>query len=344
MKSLASFRKWLHAYWLDAAIPITAFLLAAGIYREVHFGQQRRQYDAWERHIRAASDAQNRGKAEAALRELQAAARSAPKDSNAHTVLAQAFKGVRQPERAAEQMELALHTDKPNHKAALEVVRIYCDIGKFADAKRVLDKEVKSRWPEDADSLFFEGIIALYSDTNADIPKALSSFEASLSKKPENLGTRFRYGICLARLGRYTDAERELRTILKSPHPPSGVLKELAAVLQKQGKSTEAEKMLARLQHLNDVDQMIGYIESRRHVGSGNVPPEDLLELGGLYLETGNLTEAESALAEYELLRPTDPRVHRKLAEVYRRMHLTRSASSKLAIAAVLEKSGRKLP
>jgi predicted Zn-dependent protease len=219
------------------------------------------------------------------------------------------------------------------------VVRIYCDIGKFADADRVLRKEALPHGPKTADTLFLEGIIALYGGKGSEgAPQAARCFEESLRLKPDNLGTRFRYGVCLARLDRPADAEREFRAVIKASATYAGAYKELAGVLRTQGKSGEAKQILARLQRLDDINQTIQYIENRRHLG--NVPPEDLLELGSLYLETGKLTEAETALAEYVVAKPTDPHGHRKLAEVHQKMNLKRNAASDLQLAEALEARG----
>jgi tetratricopeptide (TPR) repeat protein len=330
------------AHWLDMAIPAVIFLLSAAIYREIHGGWQGRQYAAWEKQFQAAATAQNRGQRELALRELFAAAASAPAVADAHAQLARAFNGVRLPERAGEQMELALREGRPDQAAALALVGRYCDLGRFADADRVLHKEVLARWPESADTLYWRGVIALEGSSDPRSSEELSLaaryFQESLRLKPDNLGVRFRYGVCLAGLDRFPDAERELRKVIQVSPTYVGAYKQLADVLRKQGKTGEARQALAQLQHLDDIDQNIQFIESRRRLGQA--PPEDLAELGSLYTETGHLTNAEAALAEYALLEPTDPSGYRKLAVVHKKMNLLQNAASDLKLAAALEHRG----
>src|SRR5258708_21808321 len=184
-------------------LPAVIFLLAAGIYREVRWGRQGRQYAEWEKHFQAAATAQSQGKGDLALKELFAAAAAAPDVGDAHAQLAKAFKGVRLPDKAAEQMELALRSGKPSQAACIDVVKIYCDIGKFAEAGRVLRREGLPRWPKTADTLFLQGIIALYGGKGGGgAPRAGPIFEESLRPKASNLCTQFRYRVCVGRPGR----------------------------------------------------------------------------------------------------------------------------------------------
>lgn len=333
---------WVRTHWLDFVIPAAVFLVSAGIYREMRWGQQVRRQNAWEGHFNSAATLQNAKKPEQALKELLAASEVAPDDADVHRELAKAFQGVRLPDKATHHMELALKFDKPNRSAALNLAKVYCNLSRFSDAQRILRLRVVAQGPKDAETWYLEGLVALYGGAGDGRPSdAERSFAEVLRVQPDHVNARFHHGISLARLKRPGDAENEFRRVVQASPAFVGAYKELAESLRKQGKAKEAEKLLARLQALDDIDQSVKYIETRR--STGKVPPEDLLELGRLYLSVERLSEAEGALAHYVLLRPTDARAHRLLAQVHGKMKLSKNAAADLELATALEKrSGEK--
>lgn len=330
---------WVRAHWLDVVIPVSVFLLSAAVYREVRWGQQNRRLQAWETHFNAAARLQNAQKTNQALEELVAAAEVAPDDPEAHRQLARAFQGARLPDRATHHMEMALRFDRPNRDAAVDLARIYCDLGRYADADRILKLPVVTTAPRDADVCFLEGLVALYGGSDGGRPAdAERLFAEALRLKPDHVAARFRHGVSLARLARHGEAEREFRAVLRDSPSYVSAYKELAETLRRQSRVGEAERYLARLQVLDDVDQSVRYIETRRM--TGKVPPEDLLELGKLYLSAERLQQAEGALVQYVLVRPTDPRGHRLLAQVHGKMKLPKNAAADLQLATALENRG----
>jgi tetratricopeptide (TPR) repeat protein len=328
-------------HWLDLLLPPTVFLLAAAICRQVYWTREGLRYRETEQHYRAAALAMQQGQREAALRELLVASRAAPGDPPLNFRIGSALKNLGQPERAAEHFERAVRRMPPNCSSSLGLVRTWCEVGRYDEAERVLRQDVLPRWPHSPDALYYEGLIRRYRQPGSQGWEAAARcFQRAWQLDPKHLDARYEYGVCQARMGKHDEAERAFREVLKSAPTYPGVYQGLADVLRQQGRRAEAKRLLTDLQRLDDRRQRMRYLETRR--GLRKAQPGELLELGGLYLAFDRLPAAEAVLTEYTLRQSTDPRGHRKLAELYHRQGKAVNARSEQNLAAVLERaSGR---
>src|SRR5437879_953682 len=95
------FWRRIRRYAVDILLPPAIFLLAAGVYRQVHVTRQATKKEQTWKHIKAAFEADQRGNQKTVLSEMDAASRSAPDDADTLFQLGMGFGKLGQPVRAA---------------------------------------------------------------------------------------------------------------------------------------------------------------------------------------------------------------------------------------------------
>jgi tetratricopeptide (TPR) repeat protein len=336
MSALGKIWEWMRTHWVDVTLPPAVFLLAAGVYRQVQWARVGVRYSNWEKHYQAAAEAGKQQDRDKAFEELRAASEAAPDDAKVHSELAKAYRALGKPLLAAHHTERAFRLDPPGHDQFISLLTIYCDLGKFDDAERLLREEVKSRFPESAEAYYYEGLIHLYSGKRDDgIRQALDSFTESLRLNPKHFKAKYRYAESLSSLGRVDEAERAYRELLEVAPSNLGALSGLANVLRDQGRLDEARSVLEDLERQGDLFEQIKYLEIQRRLKKATV--EELRELGELYLTLNQPGRAQGPIAEYTVLVPTDPWGHRRLAEIYRQFNRPEFSESEDKLAAALE-------
>jgi predicted Zn-dependent protease len=331
---------WVRKHWLDLMLPPAAFLLAAGMYRQVHTYRTALRYEQATKHYRASMEALKKADRPRALQELSTAARAAPEDPRLQMSLAAGFQALDQRVQAAQLMERALGGMKsPGEGDYLLLVRTWFAAGRYDEAGSVLRREVLRRWPGSAEAAFMDGLIRMYRDKGEPgLQAALPCFERSLQIDPARPDARYHYAVCLAGLGRPAEAEHAFREVLKTSPSFPGASQGLGAALRRQGKEAEARQVLADFQRQDAAQRQIRHLEVQR--GLKQATADGLLDLARLYLDLNHPARAKAPLAEYMVLRPTDPRAFRMLAQVYRRTKDRPRADAAMQLAAALGARG----
>jgi tetratricopeptide (TPR) repeat protein len=327
---------WVRHHWLDLLLPPMAFLLAAAVYQQLYYTRVGWRTDKAARHYEAALQAAKNEDNSTALRELLAASDLAPDDAAFHLGLSTGFHALGQKTRAARHLECGVRMQPPKLEAYLGVLRAYTDASLYADAERMLRQDLVSRWPNSAETVYYEGLIALYRDTGREgLQRAASSLERCLRLDPKHADGRYQYAVCLTRLGKPAEAERALKQVLKLSPSHRGASHKLAGVLRQQGKSVESRQVLEAFSRRDAAARRLRYLETQR--GLKQITPAGLLELAGLYLDFDRPADTETSLREYQLREPTDPRGYRKLAQLYRRYERRDMAAAMQKLATALE-------
>jgi tetratricopeptide (TPR) repeat protein len=331
---------WLQRYWLVVVFPPVVFLLAAGVTRQAFRAWDGYYYAEWRKDFEAYRKAGAQGDRVQALEKLNEAARHAPDDSAVHHELSKAYQALGRTDLAAESLERAMRLKGPqggNYEVMWTgLLHYYCEIKHYDQAERVLRADVLPRWPDSAKAHLYEGEIYLSRGGGSQaLDLALRSLKKSLSLDPKNLEAQYQYGICLARLGKLSEAERVFKDVLNADPDRSQAYNDLAGVLRQQGKRDEAQRAMATFKRIQDRQARINHL--RTQVSFHKIKPGNLLELGELYLAAKQPSSAEPILVQYTKKEPTDPRGHRSLGEAYRRLERGEDARAVDKLADALE-------
>lgn len=335
---------WARKHWPELLLPPAALLLAAGITRQALRVYAGPDSGGWRKHYQAAFQEGVKGDRERSFRELALAAKMAPGTPQAHMDLAMGWEKLGERTRAYSHLERALRlqpVSEEAREATLGLVAAYADLGQFDDARRLLMDRVLPLWPKSAAAHYQLGMVRLYGEKgDAGVRRASESFQESLRLDSAYTSARHQYGVCLTRLGRFSDAESEFRTVLEADPVHEPACHALAESLRRQGKLVEAEKVLERFRDLDARHRRSRYLETqislKRHRAG------QLLELGSLYLSLHRFDQALIAIGRYTRESPTDPEGHRRLAQALRGLKRPLEARASDELARALERRGGK--
>jgi Flp pilus assembly protein TadD len=320
-------------------VPMATCLLAALVTRQFLGATGGAKEARFQRTMSEAVQAYQGGNRPRALQRLQAAAQLAPKTADIHMELAGGFQALGQRHNAAQHFEQALRLTPAMGEPAgfAQLVQTYLDGGDAPEADRLLRNDLLRRWPEAAETLYAQGLLTLYrAKTTQDIEQAGQCFERSLRLKPGSQPARAQLGIVCWRLGQLTKAESLLREVLAKEPKNTVALFHLGQVLRVQGKLEESQKILLEHKRIDDL------IERQRHLqlrySLGQYEAVELLELGRIYAQLGELGRAASTLRVYTRLKPADPQGHEALARIVERLEDKESAKVEHELAQALAK------
>ena len=301
-------------------IPMIALLLAVQVTRQINRAMQSGDPEAFERHLKAAGGAWEKGDKDHSLAEMDAAAEVAPNSAKAHDVLAIVFKQFGRTRQALEHQEKATRLKGPPTLKDLHMLAEgYLDEHDIQNAKRLLDEDILVKWPESAEGQSLQGLILLADQNDADKrERAIVCFQRYLMARPDDQGIRFKLALCLSQAGKVEAAESELRSILAVDPDHWGAIHQLGEVLRLQGKQDEAEIFLSQHREIDAKLQRLRFLRTQRSLKQHT--PEDLMELGALYMERKDYRKARDTFREYTRLRPKDPNGHQRSAEAYGKM------------------------
>jgi predicted Zn-dependent protease len=297
-------------------------------------------YAEWRKDFEAYRKAGAEGDRVQALEKLNEAARHAPDDPDVHRLLATGYQMLGRTDLAVESAERSMRRTGVQRGTDEErwtgLVKSYCQMKRFDDAERVLRADVLPRWPDSARAHLYEGEIYLSRGGSSQVlDLALKSLEKSLSLDPKNPDAQYQFGICLARLGRLSEAERVFKDVLNADPDRSQAYNDLSGVLRQQGKRDEAQRAMATFRKIQDRQARINHLQTQ--VSFQKIQPGNMLELGELYLDAKQPDHAVSILVQCTKKEPTDPRGHRKLGEAYRRLNKLEDAQATDKLADALE-------
>src|SRR5262249_40398170 len=136
---------WLRGHWLDIMLPPAIFLVCAGITRQVLWVRAEQSNARSGQHYKASQQAEQKGDHARALRELEATAREAPDNADAHFKLAEAFQSLHQPASGLLHQEKALEMRPGTEAQCVQLIAGYVMLEKFQDAERVMKRDAMPR-------------------------------------------------------------------------------------------------------------------------------------------------------------------------------------------------------
>lgn len=330
-ESRAVFRpwRWIKSHWLDILLPPMILLVCAGITRYVFWLRVGHGLAEAQSHYSAAIEAQKKGDLNLSARELGLASKAAPDDAEAHLRISALYHSIRLPVQAAQEQERALGLRPPKESEYMKLLASYCRLGRFDDADRVLTKVVAPHWKTSSETAYYQGIVHFYRDKGSlAMQTADECFVRSLALDPQNTSARYQHAECLSRMGRPAEAEGEYRQVLKVYPNDDGTYQGLASALRRQGKTGEAELMMAKFQELDTCRRRIQHIKTKLNLNRSDTGP--MRELGDLYMRVHEPEQAISAYNGYLKSDPTDVHSLRKLAEAYH--HLQRASEERATL------------
>ncbi|HEY0913729.1 MAG TPA: cellulose synthase subunit BcsC-related outer membrane protein [Solimonas sp.] len=261
----------------------------------------------------------------------KSAAPAAPRvDTQTETELREAFAALdRNAVEEAETGFTRLLARKPadaDAQAGLGVVRLRQ--GRFAESEQLLDRASRgkpalaSRYREARQTAAFWGRVrtAEAAVEKNDYRAAEAAYESALSQapngRPEPAVVRAAADV-LVHNGKNAQAERELRAALKNSPGNPDLVGGLAGLLQRDGRSREAQ-------------QLLGNVAAADQLKLQDVRVELARQQAATAIEAGRYADAERLLREAMVNAPASPWVRLDLARLYRKMGRDSDADSLL--------------
>jgi tetratricopeptide (TPR) repeat protein len=224
------------------------------------------------------------------------------------------------------------------------LARAYLKRGEFNDAARELEAVVKATRPT-ASVMVDWGYCLL---NTGRFEEARDRFAQAAALEPGNLFARFQLGIALSKLGDRAGAISALEASVDEPTVRADAHNELARLytaageidvavdhcraaiaiapylvdayyqlgrlLARQGKTEEAQKMLARFQELSKIEEDVERLEHQVQVSPENVA--SLFELAKVYRRQGRDREALETVTKAVQIEPDEPALQKAMAEL----------------------------
>lgn len=206
---------------------------------------------------------------------LERAAAIQPRNATIQIHLGNVLRLLKLPDMAVRSYRAALSLSPSDPEAHFNLALVLLDVGQRDQAAQELQKTIMFL-PQHAEAQYMYGKLISEEDTE----QAATYFRQALAARPGMLEAQAELILCLARLGRFSEAERLLERALKQ-HPGHSLLKKQGAVLAlMQGKLSEAEDtyrdLLQQTPNASDIR----------------------LNLGGLYQMQGKNSQALSLFEE----------------------------------------------
>lgn len=206
---------------------------------------------------------------------LERAATIQPRNPTIQIHLGNVLRLLKLPDMAVRSYRAALLLSPSDPEAHFNLALVLLDVGQRDQAAQELQKTIMFL-PQHAEAQYMFGKLISEEDTE----QAATFFRQALAARPGMLEAQAELILCLARLGRFSEAERLLERALKQ-HPEHTLLKKQGAVLAlMQGKLSEAEDtyrdLLQKTPNASDIR----------------------LNLGGLYQMQGKNTQALNLFEE----------------------------------------------
>jgi Flp pilus assembly protein TadD len=337
-----SVKNWFQRNWLVCLIPVLAFLLAAGVFRQLRWTFHGAKYQSWKENYSAAVQAGFEGQREQALQRMLQAAGAAPDDPAIHSELAMGFQQLGQKKQALTHLEKAVRLRFPNPENPdnhLGLAGAYIRAGEFEQAERILKEKILPRWPDSADAYYYHGLVLLETGEGEEAAeRALRQLEECLKREGEHTQALYHAGVCQLRLNNPEEAAILFQKVITLKPSFARAYHELGAALRRSGKQQEAERVLKQFQELDSKERRVRHLETQHALDQLELP--NLFELGRLYLDLQRYAEAERAFARFTFEAPTDPRGYQFLAEACRGLNKEREADRAEKLAQALDLAG----
>lgn len=224
--------------------------------------------------------------------------------------------GLGQPVLAAGELEKMLRSsgELQTPERFAHLCEFILDQGDVQAAQRVLREDLLARWPNSFEAAFVQGEVLLRETKGQeDVARAAGLFEKCVGLRPEHMPSKIQLGIAWFRLGQLEKAEPLLRAAVRKQPKATVPLYYLGEVLRQEGKTQEAQSYLDEHSRLTQLEQRRRHLELQYALRK--CEPQDLLELGRIYEQVGQLDKSASAFRVYTRIMPADPEGQRLLAQ-----------------------------
>lgn len=187
------------------------------------------------------------GEPDSAVVVLRQALRITPHSPRVRYLLGRAYVEAGDAVRAVRALEALAQPPSPYEDSQRVLARAYRQVGRTSAADSLEEEFAREDRLRRIDDLRMEGLLH---SRDGDLEAARRAFEAAQALDPGNADLHNDLGTVLARLGRYAEAERELRRAAElRPHDPA-VLRNLTRLYELTGETTKRAAALRELESL----------------------------------------------------------------------------------------------
>lgn len=191
----------------------------------------------------------------------------------------------------------------------------YAELGKVDSARHAYERAIMQN-----DSLAEAYIrLAVLHENNGEVEQALSNAQRALALRPEDPDYRYIVGNALLQSGNLAGAEAQLRRTIEQQPGHAKAHYSLGVVLARSGKQDEAERYLARVDSLQQIEESIVTFERRTRLYPDD--PAAWVTYGYALNRVGRSAEAIRAFQVALYKGPATPDVHILLANAYLKHH-----------------------
>ncbi len=191
----------------------------------------------------------------------------------------------------------------------------YAELGKVDSARYEYERAIMQN-----DSLAEAYIrLAVLHENNGKVEQALSNAKRALALRPEDPDYRYIVGNALLKSGNLAEAEAQLRRTIEQQPGHAKAHYSLSAVLARLGKQDEAERYLAKMDSLRQIEESIDTFERRTRLYPDD--PAAWVTYGYTLNRAGRRAEAIRAFQVALYKGPATPDVHILLANAYLKHH-----------------------
>ncbi len=217
--------------------------------------------------------------------------------------------------QAIEDYQRVLELDPDQDEARLRLARMLLRNARAAEALEVA-RALAARHPGDPVA---QATLAAVQAELGDLPAAEASARAAVAADPNSDDALVVLGRVLIDTERYDEAEKHLRAAIRVRRSNYQAHQQLHRVLALTGRAEEAARLKA------DLDQMSRDISRLRKIFYDDLArspetPALCVEVAEIFIRAGEVAKGVQWLHNALRLAPSDPRVHRELADAYARL------------------------
>lgn len=198
----------------------------------------------------------------------------------------------------------------PSADTFVEIGKSYGAIGKPDSAEQAYRQALEG----DSTHAAAHARLGQLYEEEGDLESALPHSRKALELEPDNVNYRYVVGTQLFQLNRHEEAVEHLRAVLDARPWHQGAHYNLGQALIRLGRQDEGERYLTEADSLEERQREIERLESVAQ--DEPEAPERWTRLGDAYREAGRLSDAREAYSVALYLRPGDPQLRDRVAQL----------------------------
>jgi tetratricopeptide (TPR) repeat protein len=243
-----------------------------------------------------------------------------PRSGEAHYMLAYSLLRQNQPKESLQEYTTAAALQKPGAAELREVAQAYVLLVDYADANQWLMRSLQMD-SADAETWYSVGRLRYTEQRFAD---AVDAFTRALALAPKSVKVANNLGLAYEGLNRTDDAAAAYRQAIAWQNPSS----------TERGSEQPMLNLAIVLVHLGDLDEALRLLQRALTIAPND--PRILEQLGQLYMQRANYTDAQKILSEATRLDPKKSNLHFLLGQTYRHLGRPQEAKAEFDLAAKL--------